>query len=395
MKICMLVSRVPWPLEKGDKLRAYHQVKQLSKRHEVHLLCLSDSIVDERALTHLRSITPHVHVYRLVRWKIWLRMLLALFSRKPFQVHYFFDSAISRQLVRTIETIKPDVIYCQLIRCSEYVKHLHHYIKAIDYMDALSAGQQRRAQRAPWYLKPFVKEECRRLMAYEHLIFDYFEYHSIISEQDQKLIYHAQSNRIQIVPNGIDSVFFQNSHSTNPTYDVVFTGNMSYPPNVEGAQRLVNEVLPLVRKTHPTLKVLLAGANPSGEVVSLQSDSVHVSGWMDDIRDAYKSARILVAPMVSGSGMQNKLLEAMCMGLPCVTTPLAAAPLSVKHREQCLIGDTNEALAECISELLENRAEADRIGREARRYVESNFNWESTVALLESGCFPITNSNRA
>jgi sugar transferase (PEP-CTERM/EpsH1 system associated) len=387
MKICMLVSRVPWPLEKGDKLRAYHQLKQLARSHEVHLICLSDSSVDEASVNHLLSITPHISVFRLNWFKMLLRMGVAFFSRKPFQVHYFFERSVAGKIKGLIEEMKPDVIYCQLIRCSEYVKHLHHYRKTIDYMDALSAGQHRRALRAPWYLSPFVKEEARRLTAYEHLIFDYFEHHTIISDQDRKLIYHSQCNQIQVVPNGIDADYFLRNPNTIKKYDLIFTGNMSYPPNVEGVRRLANCILPLVRKKFPQVSLFIAGANPSASVRALAGPGVDVSGWIDDIRDAYNCARIFVAPMLTGSGMQNKLLEAMCMELPCVTTELAAAPLGVTHQRECLIGNSDQELAECIIRLLENSNEAIKLGESGRRYVSQNFDWSETVRKLEKSCF--------
>jgi sugar transferase (PEP-CTERM/EpsH1 system associated) len=387
MKICMVVSRVPWPLEKGDKLRAYHQLRYLASKHELHLFCLSDAAVNSEALANLQLITPHVTVYKLNRLKMVVRLCLALFSRKPFQVHYFFDRSIARRLRRAVDDLAPDVVYCQLIRCSEYVKHWHHYHKVLDYMDALSAGQQRRAKRAPWYLAPFVREESRRLAAYEHLIVDYFERHCIISEQDRGLIYHPHNSRIQIIPNGIDSDYFSQRGSRSVRYDVLFTGNMSYPPNVEGAQRLVLEIMPLVRSRRPNTSVLLAGANPTSSVLALASDTVTVSGWIEDMRTAYNQSGVFVAPMLSGSGMQNKLLEAMCMELPCVTTSLAATPIGAVHGEHWLIGDSNEELAEAILKLLDDAEVSAGLGVAARAFVLERFNWEKTVELLVETCF--------
>jgi sugar transferase (PEP-CTERM/EpsH1 system associated) len=387
MKICMLVSRVPWPLEKGDKLRAYHQMRFLAKHHELHLLCLSDAGVDPVAIEHLKTITPHVEVFPLNRVRMLLRMFFALFSSKPFQVHYFYDRWVARGVRKTIEREQPDVIYCQLIRCSEYVKGLHHIKKTIDYMDALSAGQQRRAVRAPWYMRPFVIEEARRLKAYEHLIFDYFDHHTIISEQDQKLIYHHLNHQIHVVPNGIDAEFFRSERREQVDFDLLFTGNMSYPPNVECAQRIVGDILPLVQKKIPGVRLLLAGANPSPSVQSLASESVIVSGWMSDIRTAYSNSRVFLAPMLSGSGMQNKLLEAMSMKLPCVTTQLAAMPIGAVHQVNSLIATSDEELAACVLDLLSHTEKAREIGEAGRAHVKRIFDWSSTVCLLEDACF--------
>jgi glycosyltransferase involved in cell wall biosynthesis len=254
-------------------------------------------------------------------------------------------------------------------------------------MDAFSAGQRRRAKGAPWYLLPFVNEEAKRLTAYEHLIFDYFESHCIISEQDRKLIYHPNNTRIHIVPNGIDADFFRKSFDKPKRTHLLFTGNMSYPPNVEGAIRLVNFILPLVHAKRPEVTVLIAGANPVSSVKSLMSAHVRVSGWMPDIRDAYHESRLFVAPMVSGSGMQNKLLEAMCMEIPCVTTGLAALPLGITHGVNCLVGESDEEIASHILYLLENSIESERMACEGREYVMEQFDWNHTVEVLETECF--------
>lgn len=378
----MMVSRVPWPLEKGDKLRAYHQLRCLAQEHEVHLFCLSDTAVSAEAIAQLKKITPHVQVCRLNPLLMALRMVLAFFSSKPFQVHYFNQHWIARRVAASIARIQPDHIYCQLVRCSEYVKHFHSYRKTIDYMDALSAGQQRRLLRAPWYMKPFVREEAKRLRGYEHLIFDYFEHHSIISQQDQQLIYHPGRDKIQIVPNGIDSAYFTPDKSVSKKYDVVFTGNMSYPPNVEGAQRLARDIMPLVLKENPNARLLIAGANPSSAVTSLASEHILVSGWLDDIRSAYNESVVFVAPMLSGSGMQNKLLEAMCMQLPCVTTTLAANAIGAQHGAELFIADEDAAIADCILKLLRDEALVQSTGERARAFVASGFQWQATTALL-------------
>ena len=382
MRVFMLVSRVPWPLEKGDKLRAYHQLRSLAKDHEVHLHCLSDSRIPADAIEHLKSITPHVTVYRLNPILIALRLLLALFSKKPFQVHYFYQWWIARKIERAVKAIKPDHIYCQLVRCSEYVKGFHDVEKTIDYMDALSAGQRRRIDGAPWYLRPFVKEEAERLRGYEHLILDYFEHHTIISEQDRQLIYHPGRMSIVVVPNGIDTAFFTPLHDAVKDVDIVFTGNMSYPPNVEGARRLVLEILPLLRQHQKDIRILIAGATPSAAVRELEEDGVIVTGWVPDIREAYGRARVFVAPMRSGSGMQNKLLEAMAMELPCITTTLAANAIGAKHEQELFIADENAVLADLILHLIDSSELRVSVGKRARAFVSGHYQWQPTVDKL-------------
>jgi glycosyltransferase involved in cell wall biosynthesis len=311
------------------------------------------------------------------------QMFLGIFSSKPFQVHYFYQPAVARKIKEVIKDFEPDQIFCQLIRTSEYVKHMLEYNKTLDYMDALSAGYKRRVQAATWWQKIFVREEARRLMAYENLIYEYFEHHTIISRQDQQLIMHPKRSQITVVPNGVDAYFFAPVPS-DKKYDFVFSGNMSYPPNVECARRLALEILPVIRKTYANANLLIAGASPAKEVTALHGDNITVSGWMEDIRDAYATSRIFIAPMQSGSGMQNKLLEAMSMQLPCITTPLAANAIGAVHQKQMLIGESNDELAQYAVTLLNDKLKAGDLGMEGRSFVLKNFTWSSAVKTLQS-----------
>lgn len=384
MKIFMLVSRVPWPLEKGDKLRAYHQLKELAKRHEVFLCCLSDSKVHPQAYAHLKQITPHVKIIRLNKLLIGYRLLLALFDKKPFQVHYFFQKAVAKRIHQLIDQFQPNHIYCQLIRTSEYVKHLHQYKKTLDYMDALSVGQRRRLDTASLWMKPFIREESKRLTAYENLIFDYFDFHTIISNQDKQLIFHEHRQKIQVVPNGVNNQYFFPTPSEKK-YDLIFTGNMSYPPNIDCALRTTKEILPLIHIEYPSVTFLIAGANPHPTITQLESQHIHVSGWLEDIRSAYNSSSIFIAPMRIGSGLQNKLLEAMSMELPCITTALAANPMNGADNEMMIVKEKNEDLASAVISLMKNPEKAKQMALRGRQFVCANFDWEKTVFILEEG----------
>lgn len=382
MKLFVLVSRVPYPLEKGDKLRAYHQMKDLAKRHEIILCCLTDKKVDPTAVAHLETFCDEVVVVKLNKLLQLARLAAALISSRPFQVHYFFQRKALRLIKKTLERTQPDHIYCQLIRCSEYLKDIYHIPKTIDYMDALSKGMERFSHTAPWYLTYFAKLEAKRLTQYEHLIFEYFDHHSIISDQDRELIVNPKRDQIEVIPNGVDLAFFSPREEAK-TYSVVFTGNMSYAPNVDGALFLANEIMPLVREKLPNAMLMLAGANPSSKVKALASEHVVVSGWMDDIRDAYAQAEVFVAPMRIGTGLQNKLLESMSMGIPSITSPLANNALKATPTKEVLLGETAQEFADNIVLLIEDEELQGAMSEKGRLFVQKNYSWEAAGTLLE------------
>jgi polysaccharide biosynthesis protein PslH len=382
MKIYYVASRFPFPLIKGDKLRAFHQIKELSKTCDIYLAALSDETVDDIALKALEPYCREIRVFRIP----WVPLLFNLFwyfvfSRKPLQVGYFFNKGIAARMQKEIQRIRPDHIFCQLIRTAAYAQAINGIPKTLDYMDALSAGMERRAEQTGYFLKPFFRMEARRLKRYERGILKHFDHACVISESDRNLIFNHSHKEIAVVPNGIDSEFFHPVKSEKE-FDLLFTGNMSYPPNVKSAEFLVDRILPLVWRTRPETTLLISGANPVASIRRLQSDVVRVQGWTDDIRSSFAKCRIFVAPMLIGSGLQNKLLEAMAMGLPCITSELANRSLGAKEEEQILIGRSEEDYAKLLLRLLENREAANDLAKKGNIFVLEHFIWPNSNRIL-------------
>lgn len=382
-KLVVITSRFPYPLDKGDKLRAYNQIKYLSKYKEVYLFCLTDEKISEEKVKHVSEYCKEIEIFTLSNFQIAYNLIRTLFSRKPFQVGYFYNKSIHKKISKRINEIKPSYIYCQLVRCAEYVKNEFHIPKLIDYMDTLSKGMERRIPSSPFYLRRILRLEANRLKKYESVLYVYFDKHTIISQQDQELIFLEERENIKVIPNGIDVDFFKPS-VTEKKYDLLFNGNMQYEPNVVGALYIVNEILPLVHKVNPNVNLLISGTSPAREILSLESEKVHVSGWINDIRDAYNSARVFIAPMQIGTGLQNKLLEAMAMQLPCITSKLANNALNAKVGEEILIGNTPQEYADLILSLLENDELSSRIAENGYKYVTTTFNWEKSTEMLNN-----------
>ncbi|OGX85237.1 hypothetical protein BEN47_02670 [Hymenobacter lapidarius] len=386
MKLLVLLSRFPYPLDKGDKLRAYHQLRCLASRHEIALFTLSDEDVSAEANAAVRPLCRGgVVVHRLHRPGIALSMAKALATGRPLQVGYFYDAAAHRQLEGLIAAFKPDHIYCQLIRMAEYLRPPAGRLPmTLDYMDVLSAGMARRATQAPRWQRPVLALEAQRLQKYEAEAFGWFQHHTIISDQDRQLIQHPRRNEVSIVLNGIDTDFFQPRPLAPKQYDVLFCGNMGYHPNVDAACFLAEEIMPLVRARHPAARLLIAGTTPAPRVQALASAQVEVSGWVPDIRAAYAAARVFVAPMRVGTGLQNKLLEAMAMQLPCVTTPLANNALGGSSGQQLCVAEGGEDLADAISTLLDDAAGAAQIAARGLAFVKNSYNWAAATSRLNA-----------
>jgi len=384
MRLFVLLSRVPYPLEKGDKLRAFHQVVQLSKKNEVVLCALNPDrkLNKPDAFSALQPYCRSINFIDIpLAGRLW-NIFLAFFKGLPLQVGYFYSCKAARKINKLIEAYKPDHIYCQLLRTAEYVKHSTIH-KTIDYQDVFSYGVKRRMEKAPFYTKPVFKLEYKRLRKYESAIFDLFDHKTIISIPDRDLMPHPERNKIHVIPNGVDHDFFA-PVDTEKTVDLVFTGNMAYPPNVDAAEFLVNEIMPLVWKEMPGAKVMIAGATPDKRVTSLKSNKVTVTGWLDDIRDSYAGAKVFIAPMQIGTGLQNKLLEAMSMKVPSITTPLANDALQAVDGESILIGKDAPTLAKKILDLLKDEVLYLKIAENGFAFVKQHYSWEEATDKLHN-----------
>lgn len=381
MKIVVLTSRIPYPLEKGDKLRIFHQIKHLSKSHEICLICLNEGS-NEIDTSVLEELVTELHIVPLAKWKVPFRLFFAILHNLPFQVEYFLERKNKKKIEGIIQDFNPNHIYCQLIRTSEYVKDLFQFDKTLDYMDAFSAAAMRRAKTEKGFRKLFWKIENERVKKYERSIYDYFNQHSIITEQDRNLLAIPFNKKISIVPNGVDTRHFANSHISKK-YDIVFAGNMNYPPNIAAAIFLVEEIIPKLKSQFPNVTALIAGANPSAEVLNLASESVTVSGWMNDIREAYCESRVFVAPMFIGAGMQNKILEAMSSELPVITTTLAAEAFKEKDLSKIIEANSSFEFAKAIQYYLLNEGTQVSDGKKNRIYVEEKYSWKISNQKLE------------
>ena len=382
MKILVLLPRIPYPLEKGDKLRAFNQIKQLAKNNEVVLCALNDKKVDEqKAFQALQPYCSSINFIKLPKSRILLGLVRAFLKGLPLQCGYFYNRQAAKKVDALIAKHQPDILYGQLVRVAEYIRH-KDTPKAIDYQDVFSYGMKRRRDIASWITRPVFNMEYQRLCRYEAKVFDEFDVKTIISKPDRDLIPHPKKDEILIIPNGVDHDYFK-PQGQEKRYDLVFTGNMGYPPNVNAVEYLANEILPIVWKTLPETKMYIAGATPDPKVKKAASDRIIVSGWLDDIRDAYAQSRVFIAPMRIGTGLQNKLLEAMSMGLPAITSPLANASLGATPNEEILVGDNAEILAQHIITLLTNPEKASQIAQAGFDFTNRVYDWGKTTEILE------------
>ncbi|MFN8346816.1 MAG: glycosyltransferase [Spirosomataceae bacterium] len=373
MKILFLTARLPYPPFKGDQVIPYHRLRLLSSNHAITLVSFYEKESDLSALTVLQPFCEKIIPVKLSKSDGIINMLrYGLFSRCPFQVLYY----TSRAFKRALDSVNPDdfdLIHTYMLRIAHYTP-LSRKPRVLELIDSMELNFRRRLLSESWYWKPLVKEEIRRLQRYERRMAEQFEAAVVVSETDKATINHPNT---RCIPLGVDvSVFYPTSKKPEkPT--VVFSGNMSYYVNEKSIIWFIDHCWERIKAEVPGVQLKIIGAHPGKKLLHYSSDnSILITGFVPSLADELRTGHIAIAPMQSGSGMQNKVLEAMACGLPVVCTSLGLGMIKAKHKKEVLSADEAEAFAESCIYLLTNEKERKEMGQRAYKLVKESYTWE-------------------
>ncbi|MEZ4912042.1 MAG: glycosyltransferase [Saprospiraceae bacterium] len=380
MKILFLTSRVPYPLDKGDKLRAFYQIRELSKYHEVILVSISEDDTPIFQLKELNTYATKLFLIRITPFERFFSLIRAFTTKLPFSIAWFYSKRIHNLIDTIYYNENPDICFCQLTRMAPYTQNII-IPKAIDYMDAFGIGMLKRSKVVGFLKRYIYTAEAARMLEYEKKIAPEYAHRFIISEQDKIALELPSNVPVQIIPNGIDDIFFENIEE-DKIFDLAFVGNMSYLPNIDAVEHLVYHILPKIMYKNITL--LVAGVNPHPRIKQLHSNNVIVSGWMNDIRQAYHRSKVFVAPINFGTGQQNKVLEAMAIQLPVVTTESVNNAIGGLDGFHLMVANDDKSFAQKIDLLLSDEALRKKLGKNASQYVKEKYNWEEIGVRLNS-----------
>lgn len=385
MKLLVLSSRFPYPLHKGDKLRLYYQLIDLSKHFEIILFSISDEKIPKEYVDHLASFCKAVYVEPLSKAVIIKNVVKGILKSIPIHVSYFYDVAIQLKLDEVIETQKPDIIYCQLIRTSEYARGCK-LPKHLDFMDCFSVNSLKRSEVSSFPLNFIWKREASQVKKYEHSISNEFNSYSIISEEDKKRI-GLSTHTIAVVPNGISDYFLAATiQDQNRDIDILFTGNLSYYSNIDAIRFILHELIPSFNQS---LKIAIVGAYPTHEIKNLINNHLNVTLYenVNDIRSYYLRAKVFLAPITKGTGMQNKVLEAISCGCIVICSQEVKDGLGFEVNTKITASTIPEYTDSILWHLSHFESTLDaRI--KSKDYIAKNYNWpiqnQKLIDLLKS-----------
>lgn len=398
MKLLFLANRTPYPPYRGDKLKIFHLAKRLAaKGHELHLLSFAQSTEDFDARPELEKIFASVSLISLPGWKSALHCLAALWDKKPLQVLYFQDAAMRKALSRMLEAHQFDAVHVQHLRMAPYLSGLKSLPRILDLPDAFSLYWSRRAASERGFLKrKFEHEESRRVLRYEPVM---KEYDLALACSDEDIRYLRQSHHVEnlrLLPNGVDlGSFAPRAHDYSHNQTLLFTGNMDYAPNVDAVQYFHAEILPLIRRQHPQIRFVIAGQRPVADVKALAGPGVDVTGFVEDLAGQYDAASVVVAPLRFGAGTQNKVLEAMAMGIPVVCSEIGFAGLGIKQGAGAWMQMEPGAFAHSVLDLLGSESLRRSTGQQGMAAIQGRFGWDAIAAQLEEYFKEVVTAKRA
>jgi sugar transferase (PEP-CTERM/EpsH1 system associated) len=386
--ILYVVHRVPYPPDKGDRIRTYHLLRHLAERADVHLACLADEPVSDETRAALEGLCARVAVVPLGRWSRWLWALGAAGTGRSISEGAFHSRAL-RRLVRRWAQETP--FHAALASassvapylCTPDLRQVPAVVDLIDvdsqkWLDYAAAGRGPRA----WV----YRLEGRQLRRREQALAGWVRAVTVVSEHEAALYRgFLPGGPVRVVPNGVDQDYFRPQAPPEGENGCVFVGALDYHPNVDAACWFAREVWPAVRARHPAARLRLVGRRPAPEVCRLAAVAgVDVVGQVPDVRPHVAGAAVAVAPLRIARGVQNKVLEAMAMAKPVVASPQALAGLGDRPDLPALRAEESREWVEAIRSLLGDEDERRQRGAAGRRYVERYHTWGSCLGAFLS-----------
>jgi sugar transferase (PEP-CTERM/EpsH1 system associated) len=389
MNILYLAHRIPYPPNKGDKIRAFHQLQHLTQRHAVHLACLVDNPADLHYIEDLEKYCASVEAVYCDKARMRLRALTALATSTPLSVASFYAPELRRRIARHLRAGAIDRILVFSAAMAEYVRDVTGIPKVIDFVDADSEKWRLYANYRPFPLSWVYRLEAKRLARYEARVARAFDHAIFISEVEAQVLHGRTAGRpITVLPNGVDAEYFSPVGADQPAVRepcIVFTGEMNYFPNVDAVRYFCQTILPMVRRIVPQARFYIVGRHPSRQVRALHDGQhVLVTGAVSDVRPYLAAAHLAVAPFRIARGIQNKVLEAMAMGLPVVGTSIAFRGLQATAADGICVVDEPKAFAQAILTLLQDASGRRRCAYHARQFVGRQHRWQEHGARLEA-----------
>ncbi len=386
MNILYVCHRFPYPPKRGGKIRPFNMIRHLhAQGHQVTVCSLARS--DEEA-EDARGIAPHCTAFEVARVSDsvqTLRMVVRLPIVTPSSMGYFYSADLQRRVDRLLASQRWDLIFVHCSSVAQYVAHVQGVPKILDFGDMDSQKWLEYANYKFFPLSLGYRLEGAKMEAAEKRLARRFDLCTATTRAEWETLEGFRTGAAtDWFPNGVDAGFFSPSAEPYEADTVSFIGRMDYYPNQECMARFCAQIWPLLRQRRPAMKLLIVGADPSPAMRKLGDlPGVIVTGSVPDVRPFIRSSAAMVAPLAIARGTQNKILEAMAMGVPVVTSSIAAGGVDAVAGEHLLVADTPQETAQALLRLVEQPAERQRLAEAGRARMLSHHAWPRSMARLD------------
>lgn len=390
-EILYLAHRIPFPPNKGDKLRSFNEIKYLAQRYRVHLGTFIDDSDDWRWTEELKRYCGETYFASLRPTLTRLRSTRGFLTGEALTLPYYRDAGLLAWTEQMLASRPINHVMIYSSPMAQYVVEKPQLRRVADFVDVDSDKWAQYALRKSWPMSWIYRREAKKLAAFERQVAAQFDATLLVAPYEAELLRAIAPNaaqRVHHVNNGVDADFFSPNHLFANPYKarqeaIVFTGAMDYLPNVDAVEWFADEVFPKICKKHRFATFYVVGTRPAPRLKRLAKvKGITVTGSVSDVRPYIAHARIAVAPLKIARGVQNKVLEAMAMAKTVVVSPQAAAGIAARADKEYLVAAGCDEFAEVISQLWDADA-LQSIGKAARARVLADYSWSANLARLD------------
>ncbi len=388
MKILMLTPYLPYPLLSGGQIRTYNLLKKLAKKHQITLFSLIKDYDQRQYVPEIEKYCQKVKVFKRSKTPFTLKNILKTgFSSYPFLVMRNYVPQAVKAVKQELKNLDYNLIHAETFYMMPHLPLTKIPTilveQTIEYL-----GYESYAKRAFPLLKPILNLDIKKIKKWEKFYWNQADKLIVMSQEDKNFIQNitGQPAKISVVSNGVDSEWFEvkpRNLPKNPT--ILYVGTFKWLPNIEAVEFLAEKVWPLIKQQIPQANLWIVGNAPTNKIKNYQNldDQIIVSGRIKDIRDAFKQAHVLAAPVFSGKGTRYKILEAMACGTPIVATSTAVEGLNVADQKQVLIANQPHKMAQQVVQIIQEPALWQKLSQNGQQFVKQNYDWELISQKLD------------
>jgi glycosyltransferase involved in cell wall biosynthesis len=382
MKILFATARFPYPLTKGDKIVSYQRLRYLSKKHEITLVSFIDGRIKEEDLREVKKYCREIYLVAHKKSEIIKNIILNFYKNLPFQVLYYKSKNFQRIITAILNSENYDCIHVFMSRIIQYFKETTTVPIILELIDSMGLNMLNRSKRENGVKKLFFEVEAKRIGEYERAVLKKVDVGIVVSEIDKNFI---GDKKIVVVPNGVDvSIFTSIKVASRRDNVILFFGNMGYFSNKIAVIYFLDKIWPLVKKECSSVEFHIAGYSAKVLKRYVGADRrVRIFDSVINIVDYIQRSTVAVCPMLAGSGMQNKILEALACGIPVVATPLGKGDIRISEEEGLFVENMPQKFAQRVIILLRNRNYRKKLSAIANNSIRNNYSWERNNFEIE------------